>query len=78
MLHHDTNLSESEAPGKHETIMQKINHSSDVKLKQIYWKMKALRIWADYNLDSSPPHTPNVKYYQNQVYSIIKRSAINI
>ena len=79
MLHHDSDLSESDAPGKHDAIMQKINHSRDDQLKQIYSKMKALRIWADYKINSIPPlNPPNIEYYQNQVFQILKRTTINI
>ena len=78
MLHHDTKLSESEAPGKHESIMQKIYHTKDVQLIQIYSKMKALRIWADYKLSNIPESTPNITYYQKQVYNVLQRSTIKI
>jgi len=78
MLHHDANLSESEAPGKHETIMKKIEQKGDDQLKQIYIKMKALRVWADYKLSNLPPNSPNIQYAQYQVYKVLQRSTINI
>ena len=78
MLQHDPNLSESNAPGKHETIMQKIKNTHDSQLIQIYAKMKSLRLWADYEPSDIPNTTSNIQYYQYQVYKILKRKVINI
>lgn len=78
ILHHDMGLSESDAPGQHETIMKKINRNGDDQLKQIYGKMKALRIWADYKLSNLPPHSPKIPYIQHQVYRILQRSTLDI
>ena len=77
MLHHDIGLSESEAPGKHETIYQKLL-ANDPSLAQLYSKMRSLRLWADYKLDHSPPLNLKVNYCQHQVYKALKRDKINL
>jgi len=77
MLHHDISLSESEAPGKHETIYQKLL-TNDPSMAQLYSKMKSLRLWADYKLDHSPPLNLTVNYCQHQVYQALKRATINL
>ncbi len=77
MLHHDTGLSESNSPGKHETIYQKLV-ANDPSLAQLCLKMRSLRLWADYKLENTPQSPPNITFYQNQVYKVVKRSTINI
>ena len=77
MLHHDVNLSESEAPGKHETIYKKLL-VNDPSLAQLYSKMRSLRLWADYKLDHSPPLNLTVNHCQYQVYQALKRVTISL
>lgn len=77
MLHHDISLSESDAPGKHESIYKKLL-ANDPQLAQLYYKARSLRLWADYKLENNPPHTVNIAYIQNQIYRVLKRRNINL
>ncbi len=75
ILHHDSKLASSTGSNKHQAILNKIRNNP--KLYQLFSKLKALRVWADYSTDDTPQQgLQSVKHLQNQVYKIIKTKKI--
>lgn len=75
ILYHDSELALSTGSNKHQAILNKIRNNP--KLYQLFSKLKALRVWADYSTDDTPQQgLQSVKHLQNQVYKIIKTKKI--
>lgn len=54
-LEYDTDLANSKDRSKHQEVQRKISANHSAKTFQLYKKMLALRIWADY---LTTPHSP--------------------
>ena len=71
ILYHDSELALSTGSNKHQAILNKIRNNNE--LYQLFSKLKALRVWADYSTDDTPLRgLQSVKHLQNQVYKTIK------
>ena len=79
-LAHDKALRVSTGAGKHDIILRKVKNCGDPKLFQTFSKLKALRVWADYNLDDTDANNAlriSLIKLRQDVYSITNRANIN-
>jgi len=77
-LEHNSTLSASSGTNIHSSIRNNIQNKGDTKLKQVFLKLRTLRMWADYELDINSSVVPiNLERLSNDVYSIVKRININ-
>jgi hypothetical protein len=74
-LAHDSALSRSTGANKHDAIVQKIQRCNDLKLAQVFLKLKALRVWADYRLNEVDDEALNINLttLSQEVNDILKR-----
>ncbi len=77
-LAHDNDLRDKSGSSKHDAIRTKIRNCGDTKLSQVFEKLLALRIWADYKVDDSPyARDINLTTLNQNVWNIIKRESLN-
>ena len=77
-LAYDNDLRNKNGSSKHDAIRTKIKNCGDPKLFQVFEKLLALRIWADYEVDdSSQARTINLTTLNQDVWKIIKRESLN-
>ena len=76
-LAHDSELSSKTGPGLHEQVLKKIESCGDVKLHQVFLKLRNLRIWADYKDYDRMALTVNLQNINSDVFSIVKRTNIS-
>ena len=77
-LAYDNDLRDNSGSSKHNAIRTKIKNCGDPKLLQVFEKLLALRIWADYKVnDSSKAMSINLTTLNRDVWKIIKRESLN-
>lgn len=77
-LAYDNDLRNKSGSSKHDAIRTKIKNCGDPKLLQVFEKLLALRIWADYEVDnSSKARAINLTTLNQDVWKIIKRESLN-